>query len=238
MTSLTIAYGRRGGPRSGHIREGRKGVASPSFTVRPNETPALRLNSDHGLRFPPEQLAQLPTNQDKLNYLRHEIVGALDLFAPHQRAFLDRYFEFIGDRCREAASELEKRLAWSGGLFEAEDFVFSALWPLPDAEITVSDGSGSESLGAYEFAFWDGCRVIGVTLTSRPARTGDAGASPAEPEANGVMPMTIVASDLAREPGPFAAPRFPDTFLDFWRDESFPGSPFRPEGLEMPDYMA
>lgn len=238
MTSLTIAYGRRSGPRSGHIREGRRGVANPSFTVRPNETPALRLNSDHGLRFPPEQLAQLPTNDDKLNYLRHEIVGALDLFAPHQRAFLDRYFEFITDRCQEAASELEKRLAWSGGLFEAGDFVFSALWPLPNAEVIVSGEAGGKSLGAYEFAFWDGCRVIGVTLTSRPARPGDAGASPVKPEANGIMPVTIVAGDLAREPGPFATPRFPETFLDFWRNEPFPGSPFRPEGLEMQEDVA
>lgn len=82
-----------------------------------------------------------------------------------------------------------------------------------------------------------GDAVFGVTLTSRPARPGEAGASPA-PETDGIMPVTIVASDLAREPRPFAAPRFPDTFLEFWRDEPFPGSPFRPEGLELPDFAA
>ncbi len=52
------------------------------------------------------------------------------------------------------------------------------------------------------------------------------------------MPVTIVAGDLARAPGPFGAPRFPDTFLDFWRDEPFPASPFRPEGLEIQEDMA
>jgi len=238
MQSLTIAYGRKGGPRSGHIREGRRGVAAPSFTVRANETPPLRLNTDHGLRFPPEHLAQLPTNRDKLDYLRHEIAGALDLFGPHQRFFLDRYFAFIADRCRTAAVELDRRVAWSGGLFDAEDFVFSALWPLPDASVSLSDGNTHAPLGVFDFAFWDGRRVIGVTLASRPQPEPDDRKGSAKAGRAHILPVTIVASELARESNPFAAPRFPEEFVSFWRDEPFPSSPFRPEGLDLPERAA
>lgn len=238
MHSLTIAYGRKGGPRSGHIREGRQGVANPAFAVRAGETPPLRLNTDHGLRFPPEQLAQLPGNREKLDYLRHEIAGALDLFAPHQRSFLDRYFAFITEQCRHAAPALAERVEWSGGLFAADDFMFSALWPLPDATVTLSDGRGDAALGPFDFAFWDGRRVIAVTLSSRPQRADNAGETSGRPGAGHVLPVTIIANELAREPGPFTTPRFPDEFVFFWRGERVPSSPFRPEGLTPPGVAA
>lgn len=232
--SLTITYGRKGGARSGHIREGREGVADPAFNFHPNKAPPLRLNTDHGLRFPPEQLARLPTNRDKLEYLKHEIAGALDLFAPYQRSFLDRYFAFITGQCRDAAPVLAGRAEWSAGLFDADDFVFSALWPLPDASVTLSDGKEDTALGAFDFVFWDGVRIIGVTLTGRAPRPDDAGERPADQGAGHILPVTVVANELTREPGPFAAPRFPDEFVSFWRGERFPSSPFRPEGLVMP----
>ncbi len=64
--SLVVSYGGNGGPRSGHIREGRRGVANPHFAFQADETPPLRLNSDLGLRFPPDFLATVPTNAEKL----------------------------------------------------------------------------------------------------------------------------------------------------------------------------
>ena len=138
MVSLVVTYGGKGGPRSGHIREGRRGIANPKFSFQADETPTLRLNSDHGLRFPPDFLATVPTNTEKLTYLHREIAGALDQFAPYQHKFLDRYFAFIVDRCANSAETLDRNLSWSGGLLNSNDFVFSALWPLPDC--TVSGG--------------------------------------------------------------------------------------------------
>lgn len=227
MGTLTIAYGRRGGPRSGHIREGRKGVAKPSFTFRAGETPPLRLNTDHGVRFPPDQLSKVPGNPEKLEYLRQEILGSLDLFAQYRRSFLDRYFAFIVDRCRDAAPFLDKELEWSGGMFGAEDFMFSALWPLPDAAVTRSTDAGDEALGDFDFVFWTGRQAIAVTLA------GGAGRQPGVAPSELMMPVTINARELA-EPDLFSEPRFPAEIVSYWTGERIPGSPFRPGGLTTP----
>lgn len=233
MTGLTITYGGRGGPRSGHIREGRRGVANPSFTVRANETPPLRFNSDLGLRFPPDFLSTVPTNAEKLTYLRHEIEGALDLFANYQRKFLVRYFAFIVERCAGAAAALDEKLAWSGGLLRADDFVFSALWPLPDCTLAPSDDAAAEPLGACDVAFWTGRQVVALTLTGSPNRRTAAGDNGAAASAL-VWPVTIAVAALDSDPDLFSEPRFPPEFVAFWRGERVPSSPFRPDGLRMP----
>lgn len=234
MPSLTIEYGRKGGPRSGHIREGRRGVPDPAFTVRPRETPPLRLNTDHGVRFPPEQLSQLPGNAEKLAYLRQEIAGALDLFAPYQRAFLDAYFAFITDQCQSAARALAERVNWSHGLFRADDFVFSALWPLPNARVILfGDGGHEQDFGDYDFVFWDGRRAIAVTIAGRAPSAGSA-ASRKTGAFEALLPATIVASELNERPGPFTEPRFSSGFVSFWEGDPAPSSPFRPDGLALP----
>lgn len=234
MTSLTIIYGGKGGPRSGHIREGRRGVANPSFTVRANETPPLRLNSDLGLRFPPDLLSTIPTNAEKLAYLRHEIAGSLDLFANYQRKFLNRYFDYIVDSCAGAAECLKASLAWSGGLLHAEDFVFSALWPLPDCTLTLLTDAGSQPVGACDFAFWTGRHVIAVMLTGSPDRQKNENTEEASPKFSILEPVTILATDLNTDPDLFLEPRFPPEFVTFWQGDRVPSSPFRPEGLTMP----
>jgi hypothetical protein len=235
MDSLTIAYGRKAGPRSGHIREGRRGVADPRFTVRANETPPIRLNTDHGLRFPPDQLSLLPTNHDKLEYLRQEIVGSLDMFAQYQRSFLDRYFAFIVDRCRDAAAVLGKGLEWSGGLLCAEDFVFSALWPLPDATVIISTDADDQALGDFDFAFWSGRRIVAVTLPRNSGRRDGSGDLDGRALSDLILPVTIAAKELD-EPDLFSEPRFPADFVSYWIGEGVPSSPFRPEGLTTPSY--
>jgi len=228
MTSLTITYGRKGGPRSGHIREGRRGVANPSFTMTPGVTPPLRLYSDVGLRFQSDQLAKLPGNREKLDHLKYEILGALDLFAQYQRAFLERYFAFVPERCREAAGELSQALAWSGGLFAPDDFIFSALWPLPDARVTRAAAAGETEHWDCDFAFWTGRRVVGVTIV------GGASAPPGgltNADEGPFLPVTIIAGDLQRGDALFTTQRFPAEFVSFWAGETVPCSPFRPVGL-------
>lgn len=229
MTSVTITYGRRGGPRSGHIREGRRGVANPSFSVRADETPPLRLNSDIGLRFTPELLSTVATNDQKLTYLRHEIAGALDQFAIYQRRFLDHYFTFIGDRCADAAAALQSSLAWSGGLLRAEDYVFSALWPLPDCSLDLSNDSAVQTIGSCDFAFWSGRQAIAVTLTGSPNQESNTTAVHGM-----VIPVTVTAAELNMGSDLFSEPRFPPEFVTFWQSEPVPSSPFRPVGLTTP----
>lgn len=231
MTSLTITYGRKGGPRSGHIREGRRGIADPFFTVTPGVTPPLRLNTDVGLRFQPDRLAKLPDHRKKLDYLRFEILGALDLFAQYQRRFLERYFQFVEARCRDAAAELSAATAWSGGLFSADDYIFSALWPLPDARITLASDGRATALGDFDFAFWTGRRVLGVTLAGGAVDPHGKANGPDSAAGDFLMPVTIVAKDLQGDPALFSEPRFPAELVSFWIGEKVPSSPFRPVGL-------
>lgn len=231
MASLKITYGSKGGPRSGHLREGRSGVSNPSFLVTPHRTPPLRLNTDVGVRFPPDQLAKLSGNREKLDYLRFEIFGALDLFAQYQRQFLDLYFSIIVTQCQDADRELTQTLAWSDGLFSAEDFVFSALWPLPDAQVSFLCDEGERNLGDFDFAFWTGTRVLGLKLAGSaphpPLVSGHAHVAPCE----ALLPITVTATELQNGVAIFSAQRFPVEFLSFWTGATVPSSPFRPVGL-------
>lgn len=231
MSSLTITYGRKGGPRSGHIREGRSGIANPSFTVTPGETPALRLNTDVGLRFQSDQLAKLPDNQAKLDYLKFEVLGALDLFAQYQRVFLDQYFAFIPARCRDEASDLVQLLEWSGGLFTPEDYIFSALWPLPDVRVVQRADYGEIELGTFDFAFWTGRQALGVTLAGGAANSVAIEKNQTDTTAGPFLPLTISGGDLHGDDEIFSPQRFPDEFVSFWMGEDVPSSPFRPVGL-------
>lgn len=231
MTSLEITYGNRGGPRSGHIREGRRGIANPSFTVQAGETPPLRFNTDLGQRFAPDFLSTVPTNELKLTYLRHEILGALDLFANYQRKFLDRYFDFIVNRCAEAAAGLDEELAWSGGLLQADDYAFSALWPLPDCTLTLSTDDERHAAGSCDFAFWSGQHVIAVTLTASPNRQD---VNYEKTTSGFILPVTILAADLNADTELFSEPRFPPELVTFWAGDRIPSSPFRPDGLALP----
>jgi hypothetical protein len=228
--SLVVSYGGKGGPRSGHIREGRRGVANPQFSFQASETPPLRLNSDLGLRFSPEFLANVPTNGGKLTYLRQEIAGALDQFSTYQHKFLDRYFAFIVDGCDNSAGAIDTSLSWSGGLFSANDFIFSALWPLPDCVVSRSTDAGSEPVGNFDFAFWSGRQLITVTLSGASNRQDDTEVS--DKMISGLVHrVTIGFADLNATDDLFTEQRFPPELIHSWCGETVPSSPFRPEGI-------
>jgi len=231
MASLKITYGSKGGPRSGHLREGRSGVSNPSFLVSPHRTPPLRLNTDVGVRFPPDQLAKLSGNREKLNYLRFEILGALDLFAQYQRQFLDLYFSFIATQCQDADHELTQALAWSDGLFSAEDFVFSALWPLPDAQVSFLCDEGERNLGGFDFAFWTGTRVLGLKLAGGALHPPPVSGHAHDASCEALLPINVTATELQNGVAIFSAQRFPEEFLSFWTGGKVTSSPFRPVGL-------
>ena len=124
-------------------------------------------------------------------------------------------------------------MRWSHGLFRADDFVFSALWPLPNARVTSTGDDGAEhDFGACDYVFWDGRRAIAVTIAGR-APSADSATTHVDDRCDVVMPVTIVASELNEKPGPFAEPRLPREFVSFWESDPVPSSPFRPEGLAM-----
>jgi hypothetical protein len=198
-----------------------------ALVVEPGVTPAFRLNSDTGQRFAPERLAELPDRDAMLAALEEETARQLDLFAKHPRRFLDLYFAFVAARARAEKAALQERLAWSDGLFDHRDWVFSALRPLPRARLASVDGTRLKPLGGVvDFAFWTGNEAVTVEIGSARASQSSAEASP------GVAPVRLAPGDLESVASCFSPSRFPEIFFTFWWGEAWPASPFRPRGLE------
>ena len=104
------------------------------------------------------------------------------------------------------------------GLYAPEDFLWSALRPLPRGWVPVGD-----ALLPADMVFWDGARAIAIELSARETEKQKALA------AAGVSVCRI-------EPGMFdrLGEVLPPNFLRFWQDQALPSSPFRraiPKGV-------
>lgn len=219
---LVLTWGRRGTGDSG----------DRSLAIVPDRTPALRFNSDRGVRYRPERLAEIPDNAARIERLRDELIRTLDIFAKHPRQFVEIYFRFIAQRVDAERAALDRALAWSGGLFGADDWIFSALRPLPRAMVLESEGQQNAAARVYDFAFWTGREVLAIDLRGDSHRPRDRD----EPTASLVRKIPIPVEGLASGTDIFAADGFPAEFSSFWTGENVPSSPFRPVGLtQAPD---
>lgn len=190
---------------------------------RPGVTPALRLNTDGGRRYRPEALADLADNPARLAALHDRVARQADLFSRSQRLFLETYFGFVREAVEAHASEIAPRLAWSGGLFEPADLVFSALRPLPRARIAAKDGP----VEAADFAFWDGEAVIAVSVSGAAAAKGPDENNASRP----VRHVRVTPAELAAGTVVFSDRKFPETIRRFFAGVDVPEGPFRPHGL-------
>lgn len=203
--------------------------ADQVLPVEPGRTPPLRFNTDTGRRVPPERLTDLAGNDAKLAALKEEAARGLDLFARHPRRFLDLYFEYVRGRVEAERTALEKRLAWSGGLFSYRDWVFSALRPLPRAALAeIRDGRPRLVQPIADFAFWTGREALLVRFRGAAGRQAHPTTSPGLP----VRTVSLTPADLDSPETLCTRARFGDAFFDFWEGESWPAGPFRPRGLE------
>jgi hypothetical protein len=204
-------------------------AADQALLIEPGRTPALRLNSDTGRRYPPERLTELAGADAKLAALQEEAARGLDLFARHPRRFLALYFQFIGARLEAERQALEERLAWSGGLFTHRDWAFSALRPLPRAALAeFADDRLRPVTSVVEFAFWTGEEALLVTIGA--AASGQVG-----PDAAASWPVRRIAltpPELASPEDLFSRERFGGAFGTFWEGAGWPAGPYRPRGLE------
>lgn len=219
MTDLAIAWGRKPRrPLSPTQLRARAEQGDGALLLRPGQSPALRLNSDFGLRYPPDRLAELADNAAKLTRVKSDIERDVDLFARNSRRFLDLYFRFIQAQVSAQASAIAAKLAWSGGLFTPDDTVFSALQPLPNAVYAGANGP----TGQCDFAFWTGRALLALSLSAH----ADASRHDA------VVALALAPSELTDEQHVFTSARFPREVLVFWEDDPVPSSPFRPAGLK------
>jgi hypothetical protein len=180
---------------------------------------ALRLY-DAGWQFAePPPAAALADGAAALGFLREHLKSLCDPWAAAPRRFLDLYFEFVAAEVARAASDLAARLARFDGLYRVEDFCFSALRPLPRAEI---DGVPADA------AFWTGGALIALDLADTRRTRRQRAADHARLAQAGVRVVELAAA--APTPDHLAA-ALPVEIARFLDGETLPASPFRAAAL-------
>jgi len=201
----------------------------------------LRLNSPGYEFHEPPRLRDLLDTAAQVEFLLGHLELFCDLWGKYQKLFVARYFDFVQGHAAANRAELEELLKPFGELYDPDHWVFSALRPLPQAQVYApgNPGGPSGSGGSYaaagmvaaDFAFWDGTGVIAVDLVGAdggPARDKRR----ARLEGAGVSVVEIPRRDLERATPETAGALFPDRFRRFWKGEPFPSGPLKFPGLD------
>jgi hypothetical protein len=199
MTALRIPFGLDRLPRTLRTDDARL----PGVTVG-GET--LRLNSEP---LPAEAMASAAGDHAArvaaMKRFLHALCGD---YAPQRLRFVDCYLDCMAAHLDAHRAELARALQRYDGLYAPDDWLWSALRPLPRAWVS---GEGGAVLA--DFAFWDGTRAIAIDVG------GARGTS-------GVAACHITQDVLTRDPLALLDV-LPDGFRHFWRGQRLPGSPFR-----------
>jgi hypothetical protein len=138
------------------------------------------------------------------------LTGLCGDYAPLRRQFIAAYFRLIAEHLEEHRADLVERLNPYDGLYVPDDFLWSALMPLPRGWVPVGD-----QLLPADVVFWDGMQPIAIEIASRTTARQSA------LDAAGVLVLRI-------EPGTMnVGPCLPDSFQHFWQGQILPSSPFR-----------
>jgi hypothetical protein len=129
-------------------------------------------------------------------------------YAPPRLRFVDRYIDCMAAHLHTHRDELARDLQRYDGLFAPEDWLWSALRPLPRAWPRAGAG-----MVAVDFAFWDGTRAIAIDLGGGV-------------RAEDITVCRITPAALAGHPGALLD-LLPDSFRCFWQAQILPVSPFR-----------
>ena len=160
-------------------------------------TAPLRLNTEP---LPPDVLvaaADHPARVVAAVGWLHDLCGD---YAPPRRQFIAAYFDLIAAHIAEHRAELAAALSRYDDIYAPEDWLWSALRPLPRAWLPAD-----ERLLPADIAFWDGTQALAFERDSpRQSLLRKAG-----------IPIIESIAEL------------PDTFRHFWRSQTLPMSPFR-----------
>jgi hypothetical protein len=132
-------------------------------------------------------------------------------YAPLRRQFIAAYFCCLAAEIEAHREELTERLKPYDGLYAPDDFLWSALRPLPRGWVPAG-----EALLPADMVFWDGVRAVAIELSAR------------ETEKQRVLAAAGV-SVCRIEPVTFdrLGDVLPDMLRHFWRNQALPSSPFR-----------
>jgi hypothetical protein len=138
------------------------------------------------------------------------LTGLCGDYAPLRRQFIAAYFSYIATQLDAHRADLVERLNPYDGLYEPDDFLWSALMPLPRGWVPAGD-----RLLPADIVFWDGTQPIAIEISPRTTARQSA------LDAAGVLVLRIEPATMN------VGPSLPESFQRFWQDQLLPSSPFR-----------
>ncbi len=136
-------------------------------------------------------------------------------YAPVRRKFIGCYFNFIAGHLQAHRAELAERMKPYDGLYAPEDWLWSALCPLPRGWVPLHD-----QLLLADIVFWDGEQFVAIELSSREIDRQKA------LHATGGVVLRIDPSVLVGDPMLMGG-MLPNSFQCYWDGQVLPSSPFR-----------
>ena len=209
-----------------------KALAVASHDGRPANVVSIDANDKEPLRLHhgPYDFRATPglgtasDTETRLKLLRDHLHALCDLWQKAQHGFIDAYFGFINGALEHGQNALTTELADYSGLYNYRDWAFSALRPLPRAQIPTDDGS----FIAIDFAFWTRSGLITIDLTGVQTPTKSRRKQLATLAQNGVKIIDVESAHLADDGAAYLETLLPDPFHHFWQGEVLPKSPFKP----------
>jgi len=166
----------------------------------------LRLNTEP---LPAEAMAEaIGGHAARVTAMRSYLHSLCGDYASLRLRFVDAYLESLAAHIDAHRQELSRQLQTYDGLYVPEDWMWSALRPLPRAWLRRDAG-----MVMADFAFWDGVQAIAIDLTGN-----------LKTDAGIIVRMSPDA--LAADP-PALWQLLPEAFHGFWRTQTLPVSPFR-----------
>ena len=166
----------------------------------------LRLNTEP---LPAEAMAQATgAHAARVTAMRAFLHALCGDYAPLRQRFVDVYLDGLAAHVEAHREELAHTLQRYDGLYAPEDWLWSALRPLPRAWLPTASG-----MVPADVAFWDGAQVIAVDFDGKL-------------QAEGLAICRVTPAVLAGEPLSLLR-LLPQSFRCFWRGQTLPVSPFR-----------
>ncbi len=188
------------------------GVDDPRLPVALAGPAPLRLNTEP---LPPSAMPEVAgEHAEQVATATDWLASRCGDYAPLRRRFITTYFAFLAAELDAHRAALSADLARFDGIYGPDDWLWSALRPLPRAWLASPNG-----LLMAEIAFWDGTQPLAIDLsvrdTPRHAALHAAG-----------IPVLRIGPDELADPAALGA-LLPAPFQGFWRGQALPASPFR-----------
>jgi len=166
---------------------------------------ALRLNTE---AVPAEVMTIASDHAGRVVAMNDFLRSLCGNYAVQRQRFVENYIVGASAHIEAHRRELATRLKRYHGLYAAEDWLWSALRPLPRAWLPAG-----EKMVLADIAFWDGTRFIVIDFSDQPEIPGVTTCR-IDPAREGDDPITLLK-------------RLPRCFQFFWNPERLPVSPFR-----------